>query len=496
MVFAGHCGAQTFEAVNQCLDSAWKDPDTGIQDCTEALNAKDLTPYELAHSLDSRGWSYRRKGDYEHAIQDYDHAIQIKPDYAEAFNGRGLAYYGKKEYERAIQDFTQAIQLKPDYAEALNSRGQAYAALRAYSDIAKAVTDFDQAIRLAPNLSEAFFNRGKAFAEEGQFKRAIPDYTKAIELRPDYPEAFVQRSDAYMYRHDSNRALEDLNQAIKLEPEDADALWARSSVYETAGENDRAIKDVTEVIRLKPNEVWPYWFRAMDYYDSGNYERAIWDLNRVVEAQPEINSQTVTYIHQRGLAYLYKGDYARAISDFEQVGKIVTWDFYREGLAYFYLGDFKDAEKSFDRGGQFIYSNVWSYLAAKRAGDNADEKLAPISGQKLSDWPAPIAAFYLGRISAAQFIAEAKQDDLNDKNPCVCDGPKPTAARKYHSSMSESAAYFYIGEQELLSDHLTVATSMFRKSAAIGTRNADEYEGALIELHRVRLPKAPRPVNK
>lgn len=495
IVFVGHCGAQTFEVVNQCLDSAWKDPETGIQDCTEALNAKDLTPYELVHSLNSRGWAYRRKGDYDHSIQDYDRAVQLKPDYAEAFNGRGLAYYGKNEYERAIQDFTQAIQLKPDYAEAFNSRGKAYEALRVYSDIAKAVADFDQAIRLAPNFSEAFFNRGQAFAEEGHFSRAIPDYTTAIRLRPDYSEAFVKRSDAYMHRDEWNSALRDLSQAIKLNPEDADTLFARSSVYETTGNNAQAIRDVTEVIHLKPNEVWPYWFRAMDYYDNGDYDRAILDLNRVVEAQPEINNQTVSYIHQRGLAYLYKGDYSQAISDFERVSKVVTWDFYREGLAYFYMGDFKAAEKSFDRGGQFIYPNVWAYLAARRAGDNFQEKLAAISRQKLSDWPGPVVAFYLDRISAANLIMAAKRADLNDDNPCVCDKPASTGAAKYHNRTTESAAYFYIGEQKLLSGDRSAATAMFRKSAAIGSRNTDEYQGALVELRRITFPKVPKPAH-
>lgn len=493
------CLAQAEQQAEQCLDSAWKSPDEGIQDCTKAINTNLLTGYLLVHSLDSRGWAYRRKGDYDDAIQDYDRAIQLKPDYAEAFNGRGLAFYGKKEYDRAIQDYTQAIRTKPDYAEAFDNRGLACAAASEGScDSSKAIADFDEAIKLNPYFAEAFFNRGKAFASGGQFKGAIPDFSKAIELQPDYPNAFAARGDAYFNKNDLGRALEDLNQAIKLNPQDADAVFERSSIYLQQGDRDRAIADLSTVIRLTPNEVWPYWFRSLDYYDEGDYDQAIWDLNRVVEAQPEINVQTVSYIHQRGLAYLYKGDYARAIADFEQVGKIFPQDVHREGLAHFYMGDFRAAEKDFDHGGQFIYSNLWAYLAARRVGENGANKLQRINKENLlAYWPGPVVHFYLGSVNASELLDAARKDDLEDKNPCMCTDPNSFAARnKYRTHQSESAAYFYIGEQELLSGHRMAARALFEKSVAIGTRNTDEYQGALIELQRVKIVKPSKPAEK
>lgn len=483
------CWAQAEQQAEQCLDSAWSNPDVGIQECTKAINTNLLTHYELVHSLDSRGWAYRRKGDYDDAIRDYDRAIQLQPDYAEAYNGRGLAYYEKKEYQLAIQDYTQAIRIKPDYAEAFDNRGLACAASEDSCNSDKAIADFDQAIKLNADFAEAFFNRGTVLVREGQFKGAIPDFTQAIQLRPNYPEAFVKRSDAYSYRHDLRHALQDLNQAIKLNPSDADAIFGRSSIYEELGDDSRAIADVSEVIHLKPNETWPYWFRAMDYYDHGKYVQAIQDLNRVVEAQPEINAKTVSYVHQRGLTYLYAGDYARAIADFKQVGKIFPWDVHREGLAHFYMGDFQAAEKDFDHGGQFIYSDIWAYLAAKRAGERGVNKLAQINrSNPLKDWPGPVVHFYLGSINAAQLLNAARHDDLEDKNPCMCDDAKSSAAGKKHRNLqSESAAYFYIGEHELLSGHPAAAKALFQKSIAIGTRNTDEYQGALVELRRMKV---------
>lgn len=47
------------------------------------------------------GIAYRKKGNYDRAIQDYNEAIRLNPNYVDAFNDRGNAYFDKKDYDRA-----------------------------------------------------------------------------------------------------------------------------------------------------------------------------------------------------------------------------------------------------------------------------------------------------------------------------------------------------------------------------------------------------------
>jgi len=98
--------------------------------------------------------------DFDQAIADYTTAIQLKPDYAEAYNDRGFAYYLKGDAERAIADYTRAIELRPNYPKAYNSRGVAYMA-HGYG-AAKSVPDFDRAIALQPDFRYAYINRANA----------------------------------------------------------------------------------------------------------------------------------------------------------------------------------------------------------------------------------------------------------------------------------------------------------------------------------------------
>ena len=110
---------------------------------------------------------YLKRGDdssaahrYDQAIADYTTAIQLKPDYAEAYNNRGFAYYLKGDGERAIADYTRAIELRPNYPKAYNSRGVAYMS-HGYG-AAKSVPDFDRAIALKPDFRYAYINRANA----------------------------------------------------------------------------------------------------------------------------------------------------------------------------------------------------------------------------------------------------------------------------------------------------------------------------------------------
>lgn len=109
-----------------------------------------------------RGEDYSGARDYDRAIADYNTAIELKPNYAEAYNDRGFAYYlkGNPDYKRAIADYSRAIELRPDYPKAYNNRGVAYMA-GGYG-AAKSVPDFDRAIELKPDFRYAYINRANA----------------------------------------------------------------------------------------------------------------------------------------------------------------------------------------------------------------------------------------------------------------------------------------------------------------------------------------------
>ena len=116
------------------------------------------SPQLTAQAFYDSGNSKYSLKDYTGAITDYNQAINLKPDFAEAHNSRGNCKYYLKDYQGAIADYNQAINLNPNNADAYyNNRGNSK---RQLGDYQGAIIDYDQAINLNPNNADAYYNRG------------------------------------------------------------------------------------------------------------------------------------------------------------------------------------------------------------------------------------------------------------------------------------------------------------------------------------------------
>ena len=88
---------------------------------------------------------------WEDAIPAYGLVIRILPDLAVAYRGRGVAYYNEaieKEndnlFRPAREDLDKAIELKPEYADAYKDRALLH---RHLGDTEAAIADLERAVR-------------------------------------------------------------------------------------------------------------------------------------------------------------------------------------------------------------------------------------------------------------------------------------------------------------------------------------------------------------
>ena len=78
---------------------------------------------QTAEEYFNKGTTKAEKGDYRGAIQDYNKAIELKPNYTKAYNNRGYAKHDLGDQRGALQDFNKAIELNPNDARAYSNRG-------------------------------------------------------------------------------------------------------------------------------------------------------------------------------------------------------------------------------------------------------------------------------------------------------------------------------------------------------------------------------------
>ena len=115
----------------------------------------------------------------------YNHAIRLKPVFAEAHSNLGNVLKDLGRLDDAIAAYNNAIQLKPDFAEAHSNLGNA---LQDLGRLDEAVAAYNQAIRFKPDFAEAHSNLGNALKNLGRLDDAIAAHNSAIFHQPDYAQ--------------------------------------------------------------------------------------------------------------------------------------------------------------------------------------------------------------------------------------------------------------------------------------------------------------------
>jgi tetratricopeptide (TPR) repeat protein len=126
------------------------------------------------------GMSLQRLKIYDEAIAAFDKAIELNPQYEDAYFERGNTYLDKGDHDRAIVEFEKIIRLTPQEAHGYNNRGYAYSLK---GDLGRAVADYSEAIRLKPDYVLAYQNRAIAHEKIGDKAEAQADWDRAAKLK-------------------------------------------------------------------------------------------------------------------------------------------------------------------------------------------------------------------------------------------------------------------------------------------------------------------------
>ena len=201
--------------------------DLAIGDFTEAIRLKteviasvteNPTRVRCLKKELARTYVYRadahfwKKGDSDNALTDYDKAIELNPESAEAYKDRGISYLSNSDFDNAIKDYTKAIELDPESAEAYKNRAIAYLGK---SDFDNVITDYTKAIELDPDDTSIYRYRGLAHFRNSEIDKAIDDFSRAIQLDSDSADAYYNRGVVQLRLQDWGGAKADLTTAAK-----------------------------------------------------------------------------------------------------------------------------------------------------------------------------------------------------------------------------------------------------------------------------------------
>ncbi len=145
------------------------------------VQVEQNVPEEAAEAF-NQGVQLGRLRRYDEAIEFYDKAISIKPDYAKAIFNKAVALQMLNRLEEAVQAYDQALAINPNDAEAWSNKG---IALRSMGRTEEAIECYDQALAINPGDAGLWSNRGIALRSIGRVEEAIESYDQALAINPN-----------------------------------------------------------------------------------------------------------------------------------------------------------------------------------------------------------------------------------------------------------------------------------------------------------------------
>ena len=342
-----------FEISEAVVTYAQGQPEAAIVRFSAILAANPQNSFALM----ARGETYLKLDEPEAALKDFEQAIWLAQELGQetplAYLGLGnaIAKTNHERWEEALTAYNKAIELKPDYDEAWTSRGNLLASqgklLEAANlyNFALEKNRYNEAARknLKASLNRLLedfgsistqsvcLSRGSILPGSQNYQDVEEMTLSGFDLTGQRLDGRVRRilvrsselllqkvlndSDALLYRGialSGQQAIEQFNQAILARPDFTCAYFWRANANAEQGSLKAAIADYTAAINLNPQYSVAYNNRGLAHSDQGDFAAAIADYTTAIALNPKF---AVAY-NNRGVAHCKQGNFSMACEDY------------------------------------------------------------------------------------------------------------------------------------------------------------------------------------
>ena len=196
------------------------------------------------------GLREQSEGRIDQAIEYFDAALRIRPDFPEALCSGGFILERRGHFDGALAFYGRAIELAPDYFDALFNRGCLHFGLKRVADAAQ---DFKDAAAVMPNDVGVWSNLGAALYRLGRLDEAVDALRRALKIDPSMLEAELNLGSSLRRLGRDLEAREAFMRAVKRHPNCAEAYCGLGIVSRALGAFDLAVTYYDKALDLQPD---------------------------------------------------------------------------------------------------------------------------------------------------------------------------------------------------------------------------------------------------
>ena len=234
--------------------------------------------YELY--LEGRGYlqDFQMFENIERAINLFNKAIELDPEYAQAYAGLGEAYRRMYDETRDSEWVDLAIQYSERAKEINNELPAVHVTLgmiqQATGRYDKAVNSFRRALELDSVNADAYRGLARAYVQLGSIDQAEETYKRSIRLRPTYWAGYNQLGGFYYGQGKYTEAVQQYEKVIELIPNSSLGYSNLGAMYYYLEEYPKAIELFNRAAEIEPRyDIWAN-LATLHYYHESNFEEA------------------------------------------------------------------------------------------------------------------------------------------------------------------------------------------------------------------------------
>jgi serine/threonine protein kinase/Flp pilus assembly protein TadD len=259
----------------------------------EKTMARKHTENPLAYDFYLRGRSYTRRENLDYALQMFEQAIQLDPNFALAHAGIAhmcrlifeIREQNQKWIERGLAACDRATALAPDLPEVLVAHARIFYAQKKYDEAALLA---QRAIERKPDCEGSWNILGRAYFASGRFEEAAPLTERALEANGDDYNTYVPFGRALKRLgrikeadHLQQRFIRALRQQLELVPEDVRARILLATQLASDKEyTDETIRHLQTAVALRPGDPSTLYNAACTYGVLGKKSEALETLKK------------------------------------------------------------------------------------------------------------------------------------------------------------------------------------------------------------------------
>lgn len=266
---------------------------------SNGLTMKRGTTNEQAYRLYLQGKNLTAKRsaeDSQKAIEYFEQAIRLDPNFAQAYSAMAFAYRAsgslggglpREKFEKAKEAVTKALELDNNLAEAYAVRGDLKPKYE--RDFAGAEKDLATAIELEPNNDLARAIYAELLAERGRFDEAMAEKETALAINPGSLAYQRDRGRILYFARRYNEAIEQLERVLEIDENFGTARGWLFRAYEMKGDYAGAYETFIKSQKLSNSDRVEVFQKAYETAGWKGVRRKFLEFSKLNENKPESN---------------------------------------------------------------------------------------------------------------------------------------------------------------------------------------------------------------